>query len=289
MRRGFSLVEMVISIALIGTMAVMATPLLRLPLTAWAEASRRADLVQAAGTLNSQLALDLQRALPGSVRLRVLGPRAVLELLEVRAQGRYRSGVGGAGVCPVACAAPANRDALQLGCADTCFTSLGALEGDVPVAGADWVVVLGGAAPDPYLGGNAAVPGGIKTRLADTAAAPEGQRVRHGAHSFLAGSASSRFYIVAGPITWDCNPGTRTLRRISGYPIAAVQALAPVGATSNVLMSDGVNACQWLLQPGTGPSSGTLLARVQLERAAPGGAEVERFEHMAQFALGERR
>lgn len=280
---------MVISIALIGTIAVMATPLLRLPLAAWGDASRRADLVQAAGAVHSLLAQDLQRALPGSVRLRTLGARAVLEMLEVRAEGRYRAGTGGTGVCPVACAAPANRDALQLGCADTCFTSLGLLEGDPPVGGADWVVVLGGAAPDPYLGGNAAVPGGIKTRLADVAVAPQGQRVRHGAHNFLAGSAERRFYIVSTPVTWDCNPAARTLRRLSGYPVTALQALAPLGATSDVLVSDGVSACQWLLQPGPGASGGTLLARVQLERGAPGGTQPERFEHVAQFALAPRR
>ncbi|MBI5719472.1 MAG: type II secretion system protein [Burkholderiales bacterium] len=288
-RRGLSLVEMVISIALIGTIAVMATPLLRLPLAAWGDASRRADLTQAAAAVHSQLAQDLQRALPGSVRRRALGGREVLEMLEVRAEGRYRSGTGGAGVCPVACAAPASRDALQLGCTDACFTSLGLLEGDPPVGGSDWVVVLGGAAPDPYLGGNVAVPGGVKTRLTDVAAAPEGQRVRHGAHNFVAGSAERRFYIVSTPITWDCNPAARTLRRLSGYPVTAVQALAPVGATSNVVVSDIVSACQWLLQPGTGAIGSTLLARLQLERSAPGATQPERLEHVAQFALAPRR
>jgi MSHA biogenesis protein MshO len=295
-RRGFSLVEMVIAIALIGVMAVMAAPLVRLPLAAWWDASRRADLVQAAQAAHAQLALDLQRALPGSVRLRTVGARVLVELLEVRAAGRYRSGLGGAGVCPVACAAPALRDALQPGCADGCFTSLGALQadaGNAPVPGGDWLVVLAGPASDPYLGGNVAVPGGVKSPLVDVTAVAEGLRVRFNAHSFAAGSPQQRFYLVAGAVTWDCNPGTGTLRRLAGYPIAAVQPVNPAAATSNALVADGISACQWQLQPGGGTSgggvsSGTLLARFQLQRAAPGGAEVERLEHQAQFALPQR-
>ncbi|MBL8323642.1 MAG: prepilin-type N-terminal cleavage/methylation domain-containing protein [Rubrivivax sp.] len=288
-QRGFSLIEMVISIALVGVIAVMATPLMRLPLAAWADASRRADLVQAAQAANAQLAQDLQRALPGSVRLRTLGPRVLVEMLDVRAQGRYRGGSGGAGVCPVACAAPASRDALLPGCADGCFTSLGALEGDPPVPALDWLVVLAAPASDPYLGGNVAVPGGVKSRLIDVVAAPEGQRVRFAAHNFAAGSPQRRFYLVAGPVTWDCDPVAGTLRRIAGYPIAAVQPINPVGATSNAVVADGITACQWQLQPAAGALGGTLLARLQLQRAAAGGAEVERLEHQAQFALAQWR
>ncbi|MBL8342580.1 MAG: type II secretion system protein [Rubrivivax sp.] len=287
MQRGFSLVEMVISIALIGVIAVMATPLIRLPLAAWSDASRRADLVQAAQAANAQLAQDLQRALPGSVRLRTLGPRVLIEMLDVRAQGRYRGGSGGAGVCPVACAAPASRDALLPGCADGCFTSLGALEGDPPVPAADWLVVLADPTSNPYLGGNVAVPGGVKSRLVDVLAAPEGQRVRFAAHNFVAGSPQRRFYVVAGPVTWDCDPVAGTLRRLAGYPIAAAQPINPAGATSNVVVSDGVTACQWQLQPGVLGS--TLLARMQLQRTAAGGMEVERLEHQAQFALAQWR
>lgn len=287
--RGFSLMEMVISIAVIGVIAVMATPLIRLPLAAWSDASRRADLVQAAQAAHGLLAQDLQRALPGSVRLRSAGSRVLIEMLEVRAEGRYRFGAGGAGVCPVACAPPAARDALQTGCTDGCFTSLGALEGDPPVPAADWLVVLAGPASDPYLGGNVAVAGGVKARLTDVVPAPEGQRVRFAAHDFLAGSPERRFHIVAGPVTWDCDPAARTLRRIAGYPIVALQPLNPAGATSNVLVSDGVTACRWQLLPGSGPTSGLLSTAFELERAAPGGAEVERFHHQAQFALAPWR
>ncbi len=285
--RGFSLVEMIISIALIGTLAVLATPLLRLPITAWSEASVRADLVQAAQAAEGLLAQDLQAALPGSVRVQQVGARVLVEMLEVRAQGRHRFIGPGAGACvPAGCGG----DALQAACADTCFTSLGPLEGNAPVGGADWVVVLG-APPtgNAYFGGNVAVPGGFKTRLVDAVPAAEGQRVRHAAFSFGTLSAERRFYIVAQPITWDCNPGTGKLTRVAGYPIAAVQPLVFFGASSNVVVATGLAGCTLRFVAGTGTSSGTLLANVQLQRSGPGGQGVERFEMVSQFMLPQAR
>lgn len=290
--RGLSLVEMVISITLIGMLAVMAAPMLRLPLAAWSEATRRSDLVQAAEVINSQLALDLQRALPGSARVRTAGARVLLEFLQVRAYGRHRAGPSGvAQQCPAPCAAAGNNDALEAGCAEACFTTLGALEGDAPVVGADWIVVNplgpGVANGDPWFGGNAAVAGGIKVRLTALQPVPEGMRLRHAAHTFAALAPSRRFFVVAAPVTWDCNPGTGTITRATGYPIAAVQPLAFAAASASAVLDNGVAACAFVVTPGGGSASGTVAARVQLVRAAPGGAEVERFELVTQYALPE--
>lgn len=289
-RRGFSLVEMVISIALIGALAVMATPLLRLPITAWSQAAQRADLMQAADGVNARLALDLARALPGSVRVRQVGARVLLEVLEVRAQGRYRSGNGGAGRCPSVCGLPpAMADALAFApaCNDSCFVGLGAIESDpadAPLPN-DWVVVMGDPAGDPYAGGSAIVPGGVKTRLVDAVAFPEGPRVRHTPYRFGSASPASRYYIVAGSVSWDFDPTAGTVRRHAGYPVAAVQPLAFGAAATSVVVSDGLRAATLQLQPAALPGGGTLSARLQFERAAPGAMEVERFEMASQYRL----
>src|SRR5439155_13518082 len=94
MRRhhGFTLVEMVVSIALISIIALVAAPMLRLPLSAWLDATRRAEMTNALEAVNSKLADDLRRALPNSVRVRTVGARGLLETLEVRAWGRHRAG-----------------------------------------------------------------------------------------------------------------------------------------------------------------------------------------------------
>ncbi len=286
-QRGISLLEMVIAISLISVLSVFAAPLLRLPLSAWVDASQRADLQQSAEQVNSSLAQDLQRALPGSVRLRSVGSRVLLEMLEVRAQGRHRAGSGGAGAgCP-ACGGPAGADELDTGCADTCMATLGPLAGDAPAPGQDWLVV---AAPgtNPYLGGNLAVAGGNKTRLVSVAAAPEGVVLRFNAHRFSALAPNKGFHLVSAPITWDCNPGTRTLSRITGYPVTAVQPVAAAafaGASSNVVVANDVSACTWQTTPGSAATQATVLARVRLERAGAPGLPAERFELVSQHAL----
>ena len=272
-RRGFTLIEMVISIALIALIALVAAPMLRLPLTAWLDATRRAEMTNALEAVNSKLADDLRRALPNSVRVQQIGPRVLLEVLEVRAWGRHRAGPsGGAQVCPAVCAGPGTQDALEAACSETCFTSIGALEGDPPVAGTDWVVVnpLGPGVPgaDPYFGGNVAVANGIKTRLTSIGAAPDGNQLRIAAHTFPALAASRRFYVVATPVTWDCDPGTQRLTRRWNYPIAAAQPAAFAAASNSAPMATQVSSCA-VRYTATGTSGRGGIVHIDLRLAVP--------------------
>ena len=262
--RGFTLIEMIISIVLISLLALVAAPMLRLPLSAWLDATRRAELTQALDTVHSKLADDLKRALPNSVRVRTVGARVFLETLELRAWGRHRAGASGAGqVCPAVCSAAGLEDLLEAGCNETCFTSLGPLEGDAPVGGADWVVVnpLGPGVPagDPYFGGNVAVAGGIKSRLTDVVAAPDGNRLRIGAHNFPALASNRHFYVVATPVTWDCNPATGQLVRRWGYPVSAVQPVAFGVATPSAPLATSVGACSIRYQAAGGLGRGGIV------------------------------
>lgn len=247
--RGFTLVEMVVAITLISLLALVAAPMLRLPLTAWLDATRRSEMTNSMEAMNAKLADDLRRALPNSVRVRQVGARVLLEMLEVRAWGRHRAGPsGGAQVCPAsACGAAGAQDVFNAACSETCFTSIGPLEGDAPVVGADWVVVnpLGPGVPagDPYFGGNVAVANGIKTRLTTLGAAPDGNQLRIAAHTFPALSGSRRFYVVATPVTWDCDPGTQRLTRRWNYAVAALQPAAFPAAANAAPMATQVSAC----------------------------------------------
>jgi MSHA biogenesis protein MshO len=263
--RGFTLVEMVISITLISLLALVAAPMLRLPLTAWLDTTRRAEMTNSLEQMNAKLGDDLRRALPNSVRVRTIGGRVLLEMLEVRAWGRHRAGPsGGAQVCPAsACGAPGAQDVLNAACSETCFTSLGTLEGDVPVAGSDWVVVnpLGPGVPagDPYFGGNAAVANGIKTRLTALAPAPDGNRLQIAAHTFPALAASRRFYLVATPVTWDCNPATQQLTRRWNYPVSALQPIAFPAAAGVAPMATRIGACTIRYQAAGSQGRGGLV------------------------------
>lgn len=247
---GFTLIEMIISMVLIAVLATVAVPMLRMPLSAWMDATHRAELTQTLDTVHSKLADDLGRALPNSVRVRQVGTRYFLETLELRAWGQHRTGSSGAGqACPAVCNAAGDEDLLESGCNETCFTSLGPLEGDAPLVGSDWVVVnpLGPLVPqgDPYFGGNVAVANGIKTRLTGLAAAADGNRLLIAPHNFPAPppAAGRRFYLVSTPVTWDCNPVSGRLTRYWGYAIQAVQPVAFAAVTPSAPLATNVNAC----------------------------------------------
>ncbi|MDP1901105.1 MAG: type II secretion system protein [Rubrivivax sp.] len=290
--RGFTLVEMIVAIALIGLLSVMAAPLLRIPMVAWMDASRRADLGATADLVQDKLAADLARALPNSVRVRQVGTRVWLEYLEVRAQGRHRAGTTAAApACPATCSTPGGNDMLEAACSETCFTSLGPLQGDPPLAGSDWVVVnpLGPGVPagDPYFGGNAAVAGGIKVRLADVLPAADGSRLRHAAHTFPATAASRRFYLVATPVSYECNPATQRLLRHAGYAVAAVQPTAFAGADT-VPLASNLAACSLRYTPAGALGRGGVVSMwLRLSRVAADTGAPESVEIHHQFAVSE--
>lgn len=291
--RGFTLVEMVIAISLIGLLALVAAPMLRLPLGAWLDATRRAEMTNSIEAMNAKLADDLKRALPNSVRVRQVGARVLLEVLEVRAWGRHRAGPsGGAQVCPAVCAGAGAHDVLEAACPETCFTSIGTLEGDPPVAGSDWVVVnpLGPGVPagDPYFGANVAVAGGIKARLASIAAAPDGSQLRIAAHTFPALAASRRFYVVATPVTWDCDPGTQRLTRRWNYPVAAVQPIAFAVGAGAAPMATQVGACAIrYVAAGSQGRGGLVHLEVRLSVPAADTQVPEQALWTATFAVSE--
>ena len=87
-QRAFTLVELVMVIALAGVIAVMITTVMSRPLQGFVDQSRRAELVDLASTALNRMTRDIRLAVPNS--LRVAGS-ARLELLRSPGGGRYRA------------------------------------------------------------------------------------------------------------------------------------------------------------------------------------------------------
>ena len=87
-RSGFSLVELVTTIALTGLLAVGFAQLLQHPIRGYAAVSRRAELVSIADASMRRMARDLRRALPNSIRIAAGG--TAIELLHTQGGARYR-------------------------------------------------------------------------------------------------------------------------------------------------------------------------------------------------------
>jgi MSHA biogenesis protein MshO len=245
-QRGFTLVEAVIVIVIIGVLSGMVAVFIRAPMQGYADGAARAELSDTADLALRRMARDLRLALPNSIR--VSPDHNSLEFLMTRTGGRYLSAEDAVDGAPVL-------DFLDP--ANTSLTVVGPMPGaDELTPGRDFLVVnnLGpGFRPaDAYdltspqrniarvTGAN---PGSQLLVLADNPFAVQEPPLP---------SADQRFYIVSGPVTYYCGvepDGTRQLTRQSGYPIAAAQVANPVpaGAAGGTrsLLAGRVRSCRF--------------------------------------------
>lgn len=282
--QGFTLIEMVISLIVLSLVAMVMVPLVQLPIAGYLDAQRRAELQAQLDLIQNKLNDDLASALPGSLRVRQVAGVSYLEYLEVRAEGRYRTGTGGPGFCPATCGA----DAFTAACAaESCFTTLGALSPSsaVPVAAQDYVVIMPstGAQINPYNTGN----NWPTTRLTSFSPVSNGTGFRFANHLFPADDPQKRFYLVSQAVSYVCNPTAGTITKRSGYALQAAQPAAFAAGIASSTLATRVSACQFNLS--TSPSAPQNLRQtlsVQLSLSiSSNGSVAEQAQSQMQFVV----
>lgn len=280
---GFTLMEMIISLVVLGLLSVVMLPLLSMPATAYLDAQRRLDLQSQLDLVRSKIGEDLRQALPGSLRSQCIGSTCYLEYLEVRAVGKYRAGgAGGTAYCPATC----RGNALDATCAnENCMTTLGPLSLSVPgvnpVANRDYVAVLGiGAAPYTL------APAGAMSRLTAWVNRPSDVGLRFMSNDFpdIDPAASNRVYIVSQPVTYECNRATGILTKYWGYNVLAVPPVAFGAGIARARVADTVSNCQINVRSVGLRQTATI--RLALSRASA-GQPTESVESLLQFSVRE--
>jgi MSHA biogenesis protein MshO len=244
---------MISVIAIMAIIGAAVAVFLRYPLQSYQDAQRRAAITDAADTAFLRLRRDLQTALPNSVRVTNNGVVFYLEFLPMRTAGRYRAESPSPtvpatdapdntcdDVAPPAGKADglADENVLQFGVPDDCFTTLGNLPDRGTITSSDFVVVYnlgpGFTNADAYAGGNS-------SQIASVAPGAGGKEnvVRFNTHTFNLESPGRRFQIIAGPVSYVCDPGAGILSRVSGYPISLDQP-KPAGG---IPLAQGITAC----------------------------------------------
>jgi MSHA biogenesis protein MshO len=254
--RGFTLVEMVIVIAITGAIAAAVALFLRWPFQSYLDVARRAAMSDLADTALRRIGRDLRGALPNSVRTTVAGGVTCVEMLPTITGGRYRAAVDAAG----------NGDILDFNTADASFDMFGplpALPGQTIAVNQRVVVYNLGAASagsDAYSGTNTNV-------IAATAAGslPNENKITFSGvpQRFPLESPGARFHIISTPVSYACAPGAGTLTRYSGYGIGAAQQCPPGGGTA-ALLANNVSACNIVYTPA-GATARNGLVSMQLD------------------------
>lgn len=233
-QRGFTLVEMVVAIAISAVVVVFAALFIRAPVDAYEAQSRRTGLLADASAVWPRMQQDLQRALPNSVRARRNGGYMTIEMLTVEGYARYmatpddnfRVAGTGSGIFGT----------YGVG---TNFRNVHLSVNNRGVLGADAYTLTGSMTPviDVRVlpGGGPPGSGVARLNLSTPATFTAGDSPRH------------KIYLVNGAVSYLCDESQGTLRRYTGYVIAANPAARDEpsdfnGATSE-LIAQGLSAC----------------------------------------------
>lgn len=278
---GFTLVELVMVIALAGLVAAMIGVVLARPMQGFVDQSRRAELVDLAATALNRMARDVRLAVPNSVRVSADGNAVEMLLIQTSAAhpdvsgaARYRPNRESSEALRFAESAPGSCASTVAGGACNVVELLAS--GFDP-AGAQWMVVynIGSqSGPHPMAGANVWAPAnpGVITPSGTTFSATSGAggvtRVAldlPGAaaeFAFAFESPQRRVYFAESVVGYRCD-GDRLVRYSYSELLAEVPSSPPAGSSPR-LLADSVSGCTFLYQPGTTRRAGLLSMTLEL-------------------------
>ena len=224
-QRGFTLVELIMVIVLMGVIAGIMSVFIKGPIDAYFSSGRRAALTDVADTAVRRIARDLHRALPNSVRSNATCAKS-LEFVATKTGGRYRA--DGANALTFS----GQVSSFNLLGSSTTFAGT-SLPVEQAIAPGDLVVVynLGIAGADAYAGDNT-------SPITSVGAVVAGETpIGIAAKKFPLASGSNRFHVVPANeqiVTYVCNANTL-------YRNATNTMVAPVSCTAGSIIATNVN------------------------------------------------
>ena len=255
---GFTLIELVIVILILGILSFVLVNILRGPMQAHLDVERRARLVDIAETALQRMTREIRLALPNSVR--ISGTLAI-EFLRTRDGGRYRD-------------KGANR--LKFNKQSDTFEFLGPLNnfaGIVTGGASQAACMIAPRTADCMVVYNTGQPG-ANAYAGENIAAITAKNLGASTLSFNLSpvtkfpnqSPSQRFQVVDTPVSFVCSGASIT--RYADYSITAAQSVSPGGSAN--LLADQVSDCFMTYDPGSATRAALVTIRMTLQDTSLG-------------------
>lgn len=249
--QGFTLVELIIVIALVGVVGVMVSTLVSNQMTGYLHTQQRAELVQMAQNALQKITQDIHNAVPNSVRVN----GDFLEMVPVVKAAPYRSEEDASGTS----------DKLDFSTQDATFDVLTDLVSATEAYNTGQIVVYNLGLTNgghPVLGANLYADN--STLSAHVISGPGVSISNRGAsdriqlnvgHRFSQKSPNQKLFLVDGALSYGCNVASGTLTRYAGYPIQLAQPVnasaTPLVGTRQSLLANQVSDCQFRYSAGS--------------------------------------
>ncbi len=276
---GFTLIEVVVALVISAILAGFVAMMVGVPVDAYMDQSERAQLTQSAATISRSLAQDLRNVLPNSVRIRNVGDRSIIEMLQVDAMSFYVP----AGAYEAA-GQPANLDHEFASTPGDRFRLYGRVNIEPPL----YLVTghSGASGASAYEMQNVIAAGFNLVEIAPG----EDEITLSSGFAFTNVDSLRRMFWVSRPVTYICNADAGTLRVYRDYPITSnmptSEASSQLSSSSarSALLADNLASCSFTC--GAGGTSGVCNEWLRFEAAliretSSGDETVRVFEQIA--------
>lgn len=247
-QNGVTLIELIITIAIIGIISLVISQIAIIPISAYNKINKRVELSNQISKTANTIKKDIRNSLPNSIRITQGVGTVFIEFIPIKTAGRYREFLTDTGIGNV----------LDFTVADSSFDILSP---SLIFNSGDRVVIENLNLPgfNVYNHDNSSLivsPIGIPTQI-----------VHIQSKLFPTPSHSNIFYVIGNPITYYCNTINGEFRKFINYDIQINQpnniSEAPLQSASNGLMGRNFTRCNFQYIEGDNTRNGIFTIEIE--------------------------